>query len=330
MSNMKEINRSGSPAGGELPTFSHKPVLLDEVLDALSLHGDGMFLDGTVGGAGHSSAIASKLTTGKLIALDRDDTAIAVASERLSRFGDRAEVVKSNFVDMAKVCEDKGIKALDGILLDLGVSSHQLDTPERGFSYMHDAPLDMRMDRTAPLDAAFVVNNYEKSELIRIIRDYGEEKFAGKIAEKICKRREAGPIERTGELVEIIKSAFPDGGRYLKHHPAMRTFQAIRIEVNGELEIIAKAVRDAVSLLAPGGRLAIITFHSLEDRAVKEAFAQLAQGCTCPRDFPVCVCGNKPKIKIVSKKPIVSSPEELKENPRAHSAKLRVAQKEEE
>lgn len=327
MSNMKEINRSGSPAGGELPTFSHKPVLLDEVLDALSLHGDGMFLDGTVGGAGHSSAIASKLTTGKLIALDRDDTAIAVASERLSRFGDRAEVVKSNFVDMAKVCEDKGIKALDGILLDLGVSSHQLDTPERGFSYMHDAPLDMRMDRTAPLDAAYVVNNYEKSELIRIIRDYGEEKFAGKIAEKICKRREERPIERTGELVEIIKSAFPDGGRYLKHHPAMRTFQAIRIEVNGELEIIAKAVRDAVSLLAPGGRLAIITFHSLEDRAVKEAFAQLAQGCTCPRDFPVCVCGNKPKIKIVSKKPIVSSPEELKENPRAHSAKLRVAEK---
>ncbi len=327
MSNMKEINRSGSPAGGELPTFSHKPVLLDEVLDALSLHGDGMFLDGTVGGAGHSSAIASKLTTGKLIALDRDDTAIAVASERLSRFGDRAEVVKSNFVDMAKVCEDKGIKALDGILLDLGVSSHQLDTPERGFSYMHDAPLDMRMDRTAPLDAAYVVNNYEKSELIRIIRDYGEEKFAGKIAEKICKRREERPIERTGELVEIIKSAFSDGGRYLKHHPAMRTFQAIRIEVNGELEIIAKAVRDAVSLLAPGGRLAIITFHSLEDRAVKEAFAQLAQGCTCPRDFPVCVCGNKPKIKIVSKKPIVSSPEELKENPRAHSAKLRVAEK---
>ena len=327
MSNMKEINRSGSPAGGELPTFSHKPVLLDEVLDALSLHGDGMFLDGTVGGAGHSSAIASKLTTGKLIALDRDDTAIAVASERLSRFGDRAEVVKSNFVDMAKVCEDKGIKALDGILLDLGVSSHQLDTPERGFSYMHDAPLDMRMDRTAPLDAAYVVNNYEKSELVRIIRDYGEEKFAGKIAEKICKRREERPIERTGELVEIIKSAFPDGGRYLKHHPAMRTFQAIRIEVNGELEIIAKAVRDAVSLLAPGGRLAIITFHSLEDRAVKESFAQLAQGCTCPRDFPVCVCGNKPKIKIVSKKPIVSSPEELKENPRAHSAKLRVAEK---
>lgn len=327
MSNMKEINRSGSPAGGELPTFSHKPVLLEEVLDALSLHEDGMFLDGTVGGAGHSSAIASKLTTGKLIALDRDDTAIAVASERLSRFGDRAEVVKSNFADMAKVCEDKGIKALDGILLDLGVSSHQLDTPERGFSYMHDAPLDMRMDRTAPLDAAFVVNNYEKSELIRIIRDYGEEKFAGKIAEKICKRREERPIERTGELVEIIKSAFPDGGRYLKHHPAMRTFQAIRIEVNGELEIIARTVKDAVRLLAPGGRLAIITFHSLEDRAVKEAFAELAQGCTCPRDFPVCVCGNKPKIKIISKKPIVSSPEELKENPRAHSAKLRVAEK---
>ena len=327
MSTMNELNRANPQAGGELPQFSHKPVLLEEVLDALSLREDGMFLDGTVGGAGHSSAIASKLTTGKLIALDRDDTAIAVATERLSCFGDRAEVVKSNFADMAKVCKDKGIDALDGILLDLGVSSHQLDTPERGFSYMHDAPLDMRMDRTAPLDAAFIVNNYERNELVRIIRDYGEEKFAAKIADKICKRREEKPIERTGELVEIIKSAFPDGGRYLKHHPAMRTFQAIRIEVNGELEIISRTVKDAVNLLAPGGRLAIITFHSLEDRAVKEAFAELAQGCTCPRDFPVCVCGNKPKIKIVSKKPIVSSEEELKENPRAHSAKLRVAEK---
>lgn len=327
MSGMKENINSNSPAGGGLPQFSHKPVLLEEVLDALSLHEDGMFLDGTVGGAGHSSAIASKLTTGKLIALDRDDTAIAVATERLSRFGDRAEVVKSNFADMAEVCKNRGIEALDGILLDLGVSSHQLDTPERGFSYMHDAPLDMRMDRTAPLDAAYVVNNYEKGELIKIIRDYGEEKFAARIADKICVRREERPIERTGELVEIIKSAFPDGGRYLKHHPAMRTFQAIRIEVNGELKIIRDTVRDAVSLLAPGGRLAIITFHSLEDRAVKEAFAELAQGCTCPRDFPVCVCGNKPKIKIVSKKPIISSPEELKENPRAHSAKLRVAEK---
>ncbi len=327
MSTMKEIDRSNPPAGGELPQFSHKPVLLEEVLDALSLRGDGMFLDGTVGGAGHSSAIASKLTTGKLIALDRDDTAIAVATERLSCFGDRAEVVKSNFAEMAKVCKDKGIEALDGILLDLGVSSHQLDTPERGFSYIHDAPLDMRMDRSAPIDAAFVVNNYERNELIRIIRDYGEEKLAVRIADKICKRREEAPIERTGELVEIIRSAYPDGGRSLKHHPAMRTFQAIRIEVNGELEIIGRTVKDAVKLLAPGGRLAIITFHSLEDRAVKEAFAELAQGCTCPRDFPICVCGKKPQIKIVSKKPITSSPEELKDNPRAHSAKLRVAEK---
>ncbi len=316
-----------SPAGGELPEFSHKPVLLDEVLSALSLRGDGMYLDGTVGGAGHSSAIASKLTTGKLTALDRDDTAIAVARDRLSRFGDRAEVVKSNFADMANVCADKGIEALDGILLDLGVSSHQLDTPERGFSYMHDAPLDMRMDRTAPLDAAGVVNSYAREDLIRIIRDYGEEKFAVRIADRICKRREERPIERTGELVEIIKSAFPDGGRFLKHHPAMRTFQAIRIEVNGELEIIERTVKDAVKLLAPGGRLAIITFHSLEDRAVKEAFAELAQGCTCPRDFPICVCGKKPQIKIISKKPITSSAEELKENPRAHSAKLRVAER---
>ncbi len=322
-----EMNIGLSPAGGELPEFSHKPVLLDEVLSALSLRGDGMYLDGTVGGAGHSSAIASKLTTGKLTALDRDDTAIAVARERLSRFGDRAEVVKSNFADMATVCKDKGIVALDGILLDLGVSSHQLDTPERGFSYMHDAPLDMRMDRTAPLDAAGVVNSYAREDLIRIIRDYGEEKFAVRIADRICKRREERPIERTGELVEIVKSAFPDGGRSLKHHPAMRTFQAIRIEVNGELEIIERTVKDAVKLLASGGRLAIITFHSLEDRAVKEAFAELAQGCTCPRDFPICVCGKKPQIKIISKKPITSSAEELKENPRAHSAKLRVAER---
>ena len=319
---------SCDPAAGEgLPQFSHKPVLLDEVLSALSLREDGKFLDGTVGGAGHSSAIASKLTTGKLIALDRDDTAIAVARERLSRFGDRAEVIKSNFADMAEVCKTIGVDSLDGILLDLGVSSHQLDTPERGFSYMHDAPLDMRMDRQAPVDAAYVVNNYERGELIRIIRDYGEEKFAVRIADNICKKREESPILTTGELVTIIKSAFPDGGRSLKHHPAMRTFQAIRIEVNGELEIISRTVEDAVSLLAPGGRLAIITFHSLEDRAVKEAFAKLALGCTCPRDFPVCVCGKKPQVKIITKKPIVSSPEELKENPRAHSAKLRVAEK---
>ena len=327
MSTFKELDLGNSGTGVELPQFSHKPVLLEEVLDALSLRGDGMFLDGTVGGAGHSSAIASKLTTGKLIALDRDDTAIAVATERLSRFGDRAEVIKSNFADMAKVCKDKGIEALDGILLDLGVSSHQLDTPERGFSYVHDAPLDMRMDRTAPIDAAYVVNNYERQDLIRIIRDYGEEKLAVRIADRICKRREEKPIERTGELVDIIRSAYPDGGRSMKHHPAMRTFQAIRIEVNGELEIIGRTVKDAVNLLAPGGRLAIITFHSLEDRAVKEAFAELAQGCTCPRDFPICVCGKKPQIRIVSKKPIVSSPEELKDNPRAHSAKLRVAEK---
>ena len=327
MSTFKELDLGNSGTGVELPQFSHKPVLLEEVLDALSLREDGMFLDGTVGGAGHSSAIASKLTTGKLIALDRDDTAIAVATERLSRFGDRAEVVKSNFADMAKVCKDKGIEAFDGILLDLGVSSHQLDTPERGFSYVHDAPLDMRMDRTAPIDAAYVVNNYERQDLIRIIRDYGEEKLAVRIADRICKRREEKPIERTGELVDIIRSAYPDGGRSMKHHPAMRTVQAIRIEVNGELEIIGRTVKDAVNLLAPGGRLAIITFHSLEDRAVKEAFAELAQGCTCPRDFPICVCGKKPQIKIVSKKPIVSSPEELKDNPRAHSAKLRVAEK---
>lgn len=327
MSAAQEFEHCDPSAGEGLPQFSHKPVLLEEVLDALSLREDGVFLDGTVGGAGHSSAIASKLTTGRLLALDRDDAAIATARERLSRFGDRAEVIKSNFADMAAVCRGRGISSLDGILLDLGVSSYQLDTPERGFSYMHDAPLDMRMDRTSPIDAAYIVNNYDRQELIRIIRDYGEERLAVRIADRICSRRAEKPIERTGELVDIIKEAYPDGGRSLKHHPAMRTFQAIRIEVNGELEIIEKTVADAVGLLAPGGRLAIITFHSLEDRAVKQAFSELAQGCTCPRDFPICVCGKKPQIKILTKKPIVSSPEELKDNPRAHSAKLRVAEK---
>ncbi len=325
--NEKISTTVASKTGEGIPQFSHKPVLLDEVLDALSLHEDGIYLDGTVGGAGHSSAIASRLSSGLLIALDRDDTAIAVARERLSVFGDRTKVIKSNFRDMASVVRELGVGALDGILLDLGVSSHQLDTPERGFSYMSDAPLDMRMDRTSPLDAAYVVNNYSREELTRIIRDYGEEKLALRIADNICKARSVTPIITTGELVEIIRNAYPDHGRSMKHHPAMRTFQAIRIEVNGELEIIPQTIRDAVSLLAPGGRLAIITFHSLEDRAVKEAFASLAQGCICPRDFPICVCGKTPDIKIITKKPIISSPSELKDNPRAHSAKLRVAEK---
>lgn len=318
---MTETGKTG------LPDFAHKPVLLDEVIDALNIRPDGIYLDGTVGGAGHSSAIAERLTTGRLIALDRDSDAVAVASARLARFGERARVVHSNFSDAAAVCRELGADHIDGILLDLGVSSYQLDTPERGFSYVADARLDMRMDRTAALDAWRVVNEFSRDDLIRIIRDWGEEKFAVRITDAICRAREEKPVDTTGELVELIRAALPDGGRSQKHHPAMRTFQALRIAVNNELDIIPPVIRDAVDLLAPGGRAAIITFHSLEDRAVKETFAELAQGCVCPRNFPVCVCGRTPRIRIVSKKPIVPGDAELRENIRAHSAKLRVAEK---
>ena len=327
MSEIKDINCSVSPAGGELPTFSHKPVLLEEVLDALSLREDGMFLDGTVGGAGHSSAIASKLTTGKLTCLDRDDTAIAVAKARLACFGDRAEVVKSNFVDMAKVCKDKGIEALDGILLDLGVSSHQLDTPERGFSYMNDAPLDMRMDNRGTLSAYDVVNGYSEERIKKILYEYGEERFSPNIAAAIVRARQNAPIETTAELSDIIRSAIPSFAREGGHHPAKRSFQAIRIEVNRELDVIEPAIRAAERLMRRGGRIAVITFHSLEDRIVKQTFADLASGCTCPKNFPICVCGKKPSVKTVNKKPILPSKEELDENPRSRSAKLRVAEK---
>jgi 16S rRNA (cytosine1402-N4)-methyltransferase len=285
-----------------------------------------MFLDGTVGGAGHSSAIASKLTTGKLIALDRDDTAIAVATERLSCFGDRAEVVKSNFADMAKVCKDKGIDALDGILLDLGVSSHQLDTPERGFSYMHDAPLDMRMDTDAPLSAYEVVNEYSEQRLKKLIFDYGEERFAPRIAAAICRHRELSPIKTTHELTDIIKGAIPAAARADGPHPAKRTFQAIRIEVNDELGQLERAVGDFCDVLNPEGRLCIISFHSLEDRIVKDIFNERFDPCTCPKGFP-CVCGKTAEIKKITRKPIVSGEEELEENPRARSAKLRVVEK---
>jgi 16S rRNA (cytosine1402-N4)-methyltransferase len=307
--------------------FSHFSVMLPEVIEGLDIKPDGVYLDGTAGGAGHSSVIASKLTTGTLIALDRDADAVAVATERLSVYGERAKVVRANFADIKSVCRGLGIEALDGVLLDLGVSSYQLDTAERGFSYLADAPIDMRMDKRQELDAYKIVNGYSEAELCRILRNWGEEKFASRIARKICERREKAPISTTGELVDIVKAALPDGGRSQKHHPAMRTFQAIRIEVNGELDIIPQTIKDAVSLLRTGGRLAIITFHSLEDRAVKEAYASLANGCTCPRNFPVCVCGNKPKIKFIGKKPILPSEDELSKNSRSHSAKLRVCEK---
>ena len=309
-------------------SFSHEPVLLNEVIDALAIKPDGIYLDGTAGGGGHSSAIAARLTGGKLIALDRDPEAVAAAGARLSRYGDRARVIRSNFSEIDSVCDSLGIAALDGVLLDLGVSSHQLDTPERGFSYISDAPLDMRMDTSASLCAADVVNGYPRERLEKIIFEYGEEKFASRIASKICEKRETAPIKTTGELVNVIKSAIPAAAlRGAEHHPAMRTFQAIRIEVNGELDVIEPTIRKAVSLLAPGGRIAVITFHSLEDRRVKQTFAELARGCVCPPDFPVCVCGHKPEVRLVTKKPVTASPGELERNTRSHSAKLRTAEK---
>ncbi|MBR6681182.1 MAG: 16S rRNA (cytosine(1402)-N(4))-methyltransferase RsmH [Clostridia bacterium] len=307
--------------------FSHRPVLLDECLDGLDIKPDGIYVDGTAGGAGHSKEIAKRLKNGMLIAIDQDETAIAVVKERLAEFGDRVRVVRSNFSEVASVCASLGIERIDGILLDLGVSSHQLDTAERGFSYMSDAELDMRMDKRNPLTAKTVVNEYSEERIKKILFEYGEEKFSAQIASSIIRAREKKEIESTAELAEIIKSAIPPKAREGGHHPAKRSFQAIRIEVNSELDVIEPTIRDAQELLAPGGRMAIITFHSLEDRIVKQTFASLATGCTCPREFPVCVCGNKPKIKPVNRKPITSGKEELEINPRARSAKLRIAEK---
>ena len=308
--------------------FSHRPVMLDECMEGLSIRPNGIYVDGTAGGAGHSSAIAARLgESGRLIALDQDETAVAVATERLSAFGDRAQVVRSNFCEVASVMEMLGIERIDGMLMDLGVSSYQLDTAERGFSYQADAPLDMRMDVRNPLTAKRVVNEYSEDDLRRILFEYGEERFSSRIASNIVRERERGSIETTGELVEIIKRSIPSAQRDGGHHPAKRSFQALRIEVNAELDVIAPAIRSAVRLLKPGGRIAIITFHSLEDRIVKQTFASLAQGCTCPRDFPVCVCGNKPALRVITRKPILPSDGELEINPRSRSAKLRVAEK---
>ncbi|MBE6634293.1 MAG: 16S rRNA (cytosine(1402)-N(4))-methyltransferase RsmH [Ruminococcaceae bacterium] len=312
----------------ETVQFSHKSVLLDECMDGLNIRPQGIYVDGTAGGAGHSREIASRLTEGgKLIALDQDETAVQTATERLSVFGDRAVVVRSNFREVGSVCEMLGIEQIDGMLLDLGVSSYQLDTAERGFSYQADAPLDMRMDLRNPLSAYHVVNEYSEDRIKRILFEYGEERFSGRIASAILRAREQAPIKTTGELVRIVKSAIPSSARDGGHHPAKRTFQALRIEVNAELDVIEPAIRAAVSMLRPGGRVAIITFHSLEDRIVKQTFADLASGCTCPKDFPVCVCGKRPQVKVITRKPILPSKEELEENPRSRSAKLRVAEK---
>ena len=306
--------------------FSHRSVLLDEAVEALSIRPDGIYVDGTAGGGGHSFAIASRLESGRLIAIDQDEAAIRAAGERLAPLGERAQVVRNNFSNLAEVLDGLAIEKIDGLLLDLGVSSHQFDEAERGFSYRSDAPLDMRMDRRQEKSAYEVVNTYSEQELKRILYEYGEERFAPRIAARIVRERENAPIKTTFQLSELIKAAMPaaakDGG-----HPAKRSFQAIRIEVNRELDVIEPAIKQAVSRMNKGGRIAIITSHSLEDRLVKQAFANLATGCTCPKSLPICVCGNKPKVRIVSKKPILPGEQELLENPRAHSAKLRVAEK---
>lgn len=308
--------------------FQHKSVLLQECIDALNIRPDGIYLDGTLGGAGHSSQIARRLTEGgRLIGVDRDRTALAAAKERLAPYADRVTLVHSNFAEIDAILDSLGIPAVDGMLFDLGVSSPQLDDASRGFSYMADAPLDMRMDKDDVLTAGEVVNTWPQGELRRILYDYGEERYAPQIAAAICRAREKAPIETTLELVDIIRSAMPAQALREKQHPAKRSFQAIRIAVNDELGAVSRMMQAAVGRLNPGGRLAVITFHSLEDRIVKSEMQQAARGCTCPPEFPVCVCGKKPLVKLVTRKPIVSGPAELEENPRARSAKLRVAER---
>ena len=307
--------------------FVHQSVLLRPAVEALAVRPDGIYLDGTLGGAGHSYQIAARLTTGRLIGLDRDEVALAAARQRLQPYIDRVTLVHSNFAQLSQVLDQLEIPAVDGMLFDLGVSSPQLDDAERGFSYMHDAPLDMRMDRSGGLTAYEVVNTWPEAELKRILYTYGEERYAPRIAAAIAKRRAEKPIETTLELAEIIRGAMPPQALREKQHPAKRSFQAIRIAVNDELNSVGDMMKAALPRLNPGGRLAVITFHSLEDRIVKNAMQAAAKGCTCPPEFPVCVCGKKPQIRIVTRKPIVSGPEELERNPRARSAKLRVAEK---
>lgn len=308
--------------------FSHVSVLLPECIENLEIKPNGIYVDGTTGGAGHSIEIAKRLGEGgRLICIDRDKDALAAASKRLADYLDRVTFVHSNYSELGSVLDELGIATVDGVLLDLGVSSYQLDTAERGFSYMQDAPLDMRMDRDNPTSAYDVVNGYPEEELRRILYEYGEEKFARNIAANIVKRRAEKPIETTLELAELIKASMPKAAREGGHHPAKRSFQAIRIEVNTELANIPPVIDAAVTHMAEGGRIAIITFHSLEDRIVKQKFASLAEGCICPKELPICVCNNKPKVKLVNRKPLTASDEELEINPRSRSAKLRVAEK---
>ena len=308
--------------------FSHFSVMLGECLDSLDIKSDGIYVDCTAGGGGHSEEILKRLDSGKLISIDQDDDALATCKEKFEKYGSRSILVKSNFCELGRILDELGIDAVDGVLMDLGVSSFQLDTPERGFSYNTEAELDMRMNVQNPFSAYDVVNTYSEAELKRVIYDYGEEKFAPQIARKIVTAREQGPIKTTTELAAIIKSAIPvAAAKKEAQHPAKRTFQAIRSEVNHELDVINPAIEAAVPRLNKGGRIVIMTFHSLEDRLVKNKFNDYAKGCTCPADFPICICGNKPKLKVITKKPITASARELELNSRSKSAKLRVAEK---
>ena len=307
--------------------FQHISVLLNECIEGLNIRPDGIYVDGTLGGAGHSSQIVQRLTTGRLIGIDRDTIALEAAGHRLAPWSDRVTLVHSNFREISTILDELSITGVDGMLFDLGVSSPQLDDESRGFSYMADAPLDMRMNREDTLSAYDIVNSCSKEELQRIFYEYGEERYAPRIATAIERKRQDHPIETTLQLVDVIRSALPAQALREKQHPAKRTFQAIRIAVNDELGSVRDMLDAAIPRLNPGGRLAVITFHSLEDRIVKVAMNNAAKGCTCPPEFPVCICGNRPKVKIITRKPIVSGQSELDENPRARSAKLRICEK---
>lgn len=304
--------------------FQHVSVLLEETIEGLNVKPTGIYVDGTLGGAGHASKVAEQLTSGRLIGIDQDADAIRAASERLAPYGDRITIVRSNYENMTTVLADLGVEQVDGILLDLGVSSYQLDTPERGFSYMEDAPLDMRMDDRMERTAADIVNDYSEQELYHMIKEYGEDSFAKNIAKHIVMAREHARIETTGELVAIIKAAIPMKVRMAGGHPAKKTFQAIRIELNRELSVLQESLDGMIRCLAPGGRLCVITFHSLEDRIVKNCFRRNEDPCTCPKNFPVCVCGKKPLGRNVTRKPIAPTDREMEQNSRSRSAKLRI------
>jgi 16S rRNA (cytosine1402-N4)-methyltransferase len=307
--------------------FKHISVLYEKSIDALNIKDNGIYVDGTLGGGGHSYGILSRNATCSLIGIDQDREAIKAASERLSVFGERVTIVNSNFCEITNILANQNVEKIDGAVLDLGVSSYQLDNASRGFSYMQDAALDMRMNPDGPITAKDIVNSYSAEELSRIFFEYGEEKWSKRIAEFIVREREKSPLETTGQLVDIIKAAIPQKARAEGGHPAKRVFQAIRIEVNGELKILEQALRDFAEALSSGGRLAVITFHSLEDRIVKNTFKALAEGCICPKEFPVCVCGHTPTAKIITRKPILPSAEEMENNSRSKSAKLRVIEK---